>query len=178
MTSPAHGSRTLVALCLSVTALVGPGVHASASSGHASRPAVQHALSESSARNFLLTTIDEKIRGEWAKAWTSLYPLHKRIATRNAYIRCESRTPFSAPLERLRIADVRSADVRVPGVRRAVPGVALTVVVALRWYGPRDPIVFRHTFHLVPVEGHWTWLLSSSRYREYAHGECGGLFAS
>jgi hypothetical protein len=178
MTLPGHRSRVLVALCLSVSAFVGLGVRAHASSGDAAGPAEQHGLSDASARNFLLATIDEKVRGEWAKAWTSLYPFHKRIATRNAYIRCESRTPFSAPLERLRVADVRSADVRVPGLRRTVRGVALTVIVALRWYGPRDPIVFRHTFHLVPVDGHWTWLLSPSRYRQYVHGECGSLVAS
>lgn len=177
MTSLRRRSRALAALCLSVSAFVGVGTQVGASAGHTARPAAQP-LSDSSARRFFLTTIDEKVRGDWASAWTSLYPLHQRVATRDAYIRCETRTPFSAPLERLRIVDVRSADVRVPGLRRTVPGIALTVTVALRWYGPRDPVVFRHTFHLVPVHGRWAWLLSPSRYRLYAHGECGGLLAS
>ena len=81
-------------------------------------------------------------------------------------------------LHPLRIATVHPADVRVPGLRRTVRGVALTVVVSLRWYGPRDPIVFRHTFHLIPVHGRWTWLLSPSRYRLYARGACGARDAS
>ena len=159
-------------MCASASAFVGHGAQANAAASpppHEAEPV----LSASSARRFLLTTIDEKVRGDWAKAWTSLYPLHKRIAARDAFIRCESRTPFPAPLESLHIVDVRSAQVRVPGLRRAVEGVAITVVVALRWYGPRDPIVFRHTFHLVPVLGHWTWLLSPSRFRLYAHDACG-----
>ena len=77
----------------------------------------------------------------------------------------------------MRVVDVRPADVRVPGRRGTVPGVAVRVIVALRWYGPRDPIVFRHTFHLVAVEGRWTWLLSPSRYLLYARGACGSLGA-
>jgi hypothetical protein len=178
MTSPGRTSRALVALCLSVSAYVCVGAQAGTSAGRVARPAAGRTLSESSARRFLLRTIDEKVRGDWAKAWTSLYPPHKQVAARDAYIRCESRMPFSAPLEALRIIGVRSADVRVPGVPRAVPGVALTVMVSLRWYGPRDPIVFRHTFHLVPVRGRWTWLLSPSRDRLYAHGACEARGAS
>jgi hypothetical protein len=178
MTSPGRTSRAVVALCLSMLAFVCVGVQGGTSAGRVARPAVGRTLSQSSARRFFLTTIDDKVRGDWAKAWTSLYPPHKRVATRDAYIRCESRTPFPAPLEGLRIVGVRRADVRVPGLRRAVPGVAITVIVALRWYGPRDPIVFRHTFHLVPVQGHWTWLLSPSRYRLYARGACGARGAS
>lgn len=130
-------------------------------------------LSDASARQFLLETIEEKVHGEWGKAWTSLYPSHKRIAPRGTYVRCETRTPFPAPLESLRVVDVRSARVRVPGLSRTVAGVALTVVVKLRWYGPRDPIVFRHTFHLVPFRGRWTWLLSSSRFSLYKRHGCG-----
>ena len=177
MTSLRPRSRAVAALCLSVSVFVGVGTQAGASAGHTARPAAQR-LSDSSARRFLLTTIDEKVRGDWARAWTSLYPPHQQVATRDAYIRCESHTPFPAPLERLRIATVHPADVRVPGLRRTVPGVALTVVVSLRWYGPRDPIVFRHTFHLIPVHGRWTWLLSTSRYRLYARGACGARDAS
>ncbi len=131
------------------------------------------ALSGASARRFLLRTIAEKVHGDWGKAWTSLHPFHKRVVTRETYVRCESRTAFPAPLHSLHVIDVRAAAVRIPGLPRLVTGVALTVVVKLRWYGPRDPIVFRHTFHLVPVRRHWMWLLSPSRYRLYVHGRCG-----
>jgi hypothetical protein len=54
-------------------------------------------------------------------------------------------------------------------------GVAVTVRISLPWYGPRDPIVFTHTFHLVPVHGHWTWLLSPQRYALYRHDGCGNF---
>jgi hypothetical protein len=129
-------------------------------------------LSHASAARFLLSTIEEKVDGDWNSAWQSLYPLHQRIAPREAFVRCETQTPFPAPLESLHVVGVRAAAVRVPGLRHTVEGVAITVTVALRWYGPRDPIVFRHTFHLVPVRGGWTWLLSPSRYRLYERGGC------
>jgi hypothetical protein len=50
--------------------------------------------------------------------------------------------------------------------------VAVRVEVTLDSYSPRDPIVFRHTFHLVPHEGHWRWILSPSQYRDYAGDAC------
>lgn len=129
-------------------------------------------LSYASAARFLLGSIEDKVDGDWGRAWQSLYPLHRRMAPRDAFIRCESATPFPARMESLHVVDVRAAAVRVPGLRHDVPGVAIEVKVELAWYGPRDPIVFRHTFHLIPVRGRWTWLLSPSRYRLYVRGAC------
>lgn len=125
-----------------------------------------------SAGRFLLIEIRQKVTGDWARAWESLYPPHQRIAPRDTFIRCETATPFPVPLESIHVVQVRAASVRAPGARRAVPGVAVTLAVELRWYGPRDPITFRHTFHLVPVQGHWRWLLSRDRYRLYTRGAC------
>ena len=84
------------------------------------------ALSDASARRFLVETIEEKVTGDWGKAWASLYPFHKRIVSRNTYVRCETRTAFPAPLESLRVTEVRPAAVHVPGLSRTVAGVALT----------------------------------------------------
>lgn len=165
-------SQALLAAGAGVAALaVGAPVTATAipTTGKASRPP---GLSYTSAAGFLLGSIEDKVDGDWARAWESLYPLHRRIAPRDAFIRCESATPFPARMESLHVVDVSAAAVRVPGLRHDVPGVAIEVKVELAWYGPRDPIVFRHTFHLIPVRGGWTWLLSPSRYRLYERGAC------
>lgn len=132
----------------------------------------QAAPSLRSAGRFLLAEIEHKVAGEWGEAWQSLYPAHQRVAPRDAFIRCEMATPFPLPLESIHVVRVRAARVDVPGVVHAVPGAAVTVAVELRWYGPRDPITFRHTFHLVPVWGRWTWLLSRDRYNLYDRGAC------
>lgn len=140
---------------------------AGADAGRADPP-----LSNASAARFFLAEVADKVHGDWEQAWESLYPAHQRVAPRAVFVPCEQALPFAAPLESLRIVRVRAAAVRVPGAARPIPGVAVTAAVELRWFGPRDPIVFRHAFHLVPVDGRWTWLLSPARYRLYAHGGC------
>jgi hypothetical protein len=127
-----------------------------------------------SAGRFFLTVLEQKVSGDWAKAWQSLYPLHKRIAARDTFIRCETATPFPAQLESIHVVRVRAMPFRPPGALHPVPSAAVTVAVELRWYGPRDPITFRHTFHLVAVHGRWTWLLSLDRYRLYRQDACFG----
>ena len=67
---------------------------------------------------------------------------------------------------------VRAAPVHVTGLSRPMPGAAVTVAVELGWYGPRDPITFTYTFHLVRVQERWTWLLSAERYGLYLRGAC------
>jgi hypothetical protein len=125
-----------------------------------------------SAVPFFLDELRDKTVGHWEAAWRTLHPLHQQVASRTDFVRCERLRPFPAPIEALHVIGVRRSPVRVPGLARPVAGVAVEVRVELRWYGPRDPIVLRHTFHLVPVHGHWTWLLSPSRYRLYLNHDC------
>jgi hypothetical protein len=124
------------------------------------------------AATFFLSELREKTRGNWSAAWRTLYPLHQDVASRMEFVTCERLLPFSAPLQALHVVGIRKVLVRVPGSSRRVRGVAVNVHVELSWYGPRDPIVFHHTFHLVPMHGHWTWLLSPSRYRLYHDRGC------
>jgi hypothetical protein len=125
-----------------------------------------------SAGPFFLTVLEQKISGDWAAAWQSLYPPHRRIAPRDAFIRCETATPFPAPLESIHVVRVHAVQFRVLGEPSPKWSAAVTVAVELRWYGPRDPITSTHTFHLVPVDGRWTWLLSPDRYRLYKQHAC------
>jgi len=126
-----------------------------------------------SGRIFLLDEIHAKVRGRWGTVWHSLYPAHRRLVRRDTYVRCERASPFPADLASARVLSIRRTSVRVPGLARAVPGIALRTRLELGWYGGRDPIVVRHTFHLVPVGGRWTWLLSPDRYDLYLHDRCG-----
>lgn len=127
---------------------------------------------------FLLASIRDKVDGRWDAAWRSLYPFHRLAVSKIVFIRCELATPFSAPLQSMRIVHVRRSLVQVPGLARPVAGVAVTVHVELTWYGPRDPITITPTFHLVPVRGHWTWLLSPERYRLYRNEGCSNMPAA
>ena len=123
---------------------------------------------------FLLAEIHDKTAGHWARTWRSLYPAHQAVAPKLTYVRCERATPFDFPLKSVHIVAVRRESVPVSGLAQPRNGVGVTIQVAVESYGPRDPVVFSHTFHLVPVHGRWTWLLSPDRYRLYADGDCGG----
>jgi hypothetical protein len=125
-----------------------------------------------SAGPFLLDQIREMVRGRWSAVWLTLYPPHRQVAPLALFVPCETATPFPAPLKQITVTTVRGTLVRVPGASARVQGAAVTVNVELTWYGPRDPIVFRHTFHLVPVAGQWTWLLSQASYQAFRNGDC------
>jgi hypothetical protein len=141
-------------------------------------PVLSRPPSLSTAGGFLLTEFLYKLHGRWAEAWQGLYPLHRRVANRRDYVACERRTPFVAPVQSIRVVRILAASVHVPGLVRSVRGAAVTVRVELPWYGPRDPITFLHTFHLVPVHGSWTWLLSPARYRLYSRDACSDMPAA
>jgi hypothetical protein len=113
-----------------------------------------------------------KVDGKWGLAWQTLYPAHKVVARRSVYVECEKSTPWPAPVKSFELVGVRRASFRAPGVG-IVDGAAVAVRIAVKWYGERDPFTFTHTFHLVPVNGHWTWLLSPQRYALYRHDGCG-----
>ena len=141
-------------------------------------PRSSASLSLENAGPFLLQSIKDKVDGRWGKAWSGLYPFHQHVVSRPAFVRCESSTPFPAPLRSMSVVRVRRVAVHVPGLVHPVAGVAVTMHVELTGYGPRDPIRLSPTFHLVPVHGHWTWLLSAERYRLYTHGGCGSPASS
>jgi hypothetical protein len=120
---------------------------------------------------FLVQEVHEKTAGEWGKAWLTLYPAHQRIAPRQLYVACESSSSFPAPLRSVRVVGARRALVHVAGLASPVPGVAVTLLVELGTSG-RDAVVFQHTFHLIPVRGHWRWILSPGRYKLYVNRGC------
>ena len=174
LTDPSRRRRTATLGALALTALVVGSFSGIALATPGSGAVAHPAPSPRSAGRFLLTEVEQKVSGDWARAWQSLYPVHQRIAPRDAFIRCETATGFPAPLESIHVTHVQATPVDVAGLILPVPGVAVTVAAELRWYGPRDPITFTHTFHLVPVQGHWTWILSRDRYRLYRQDACFG----
>jgi hypothetical protein len=171
--------RILVPL-LVVAAAAGAGV-ALAAGGHgaSTRPAAAQARRAHAwpalptASDFLVLELRRKAEGRWGEVWQQLYPTHRQVVTRESYVRCERATPVPTTVESLRVVSVRRAPVRVAGLAHTVPGVALRTEEKLTWFGPRDPILLMHTFHLVPVRGRWTWLLSPQRYRLYRTDGCG-----
>jgi hypothetical protein len=169
------GKRGLVLAVLAVAApaasLAGALTAAHGSRGHAVRPQGDPAA-------FLVRTIKEKTTGRYARVWDSLYPSHKLIAPRDLYIRCESRIPFPGKVVSVEALSKRPAAVSVAGLARRVRGEAVTIRAIVRSPLLAAPISVTHTFHAVPVEGHWTWILSTSRFRLYSSGGCASSYSA
>lgn len=127
-----------------------------------------------SAGSFMLADIRYKTDGKWALAWETLNPAHKLVALRSVYVACEEATPWPAPVQSFELVGVKRASFRIPG-GGIVDGAAVAVRLGFGGYSPRDPITFVHSFHLVPVNGKWTWLLSPQRYALYRGHGCGNF---
>src|SRR5690242_21153391 len=89
-----------------------------------------------SARIFVVSEVQAKLDGHWAHAWSTLYAPHQRIAVKPVYIRCERSTPFFARTTVFGVVRARRTLVRVAGLAHPMPGAAVTLHVALGWYGP------------------------------------------
>ena len=139
---------------------------------HGSDPAAHATARLGDPAAFLVRTIEQKAHGRYADVWTSLYPSHKLIAPRELYVRCESRIPFPGKIVSVDAVATRPAPVAIAGLTRPVRGEAVTIKAILRSPLLAAPVTVTHTFHAVAVDGRWTWILSTSRFRLYAGGGC------
>lgn len=117
-----------------------------------------------------MTTLVEQIAGnDYADAWVTLHPAQQRVATRDAYVTCESQSPIPGKLASVTVLDVADEQVTIAGQGKAA-GKAVRLKLSISGVG--DPIVVTHTGHAVAVGGHWTWILPPERFAEYEAGRC------
>ena len=117
-----------------------------------------------------MTNLVEQIAGnDYATAWQTLHPAQQRIATRNAYVSCESQSPIPGKLASVTVVDVSDEDVQVAG-QGTTAGKAIRVKLSITGVG--DPVVLTHTGHAVAIGDHWTWILPPERFAEYKAGRC------
>jgi hypothetical protein len=161
-------ARLLAALAaLAVAALVSSGAMPAGQRSPLGDPA-----------SFIVRTIEEKAAGRYAEVWQTLYPLHQRIAPQELYVLCERTIVFPGRLVSVHVVSIRPGPVAVAGVTRPVSGEAVTVRAVVRTPILPSPVVVTHTFHAVAAAGHWTWILSPSRFRLYERGGCGVRYAA
>ena len=116
--------------------------------------------------------VRQKIEGEYAQAWESLYPAHQRVASRDAYVACESLVPSTGSLVGVRAMRVFFERIRVAGRSRMIGSKAVRVRVSVLPTGWLVPVVVSQTFHAIAVGGRWTWILSADQYGYYSAGTC------
>ena len=122
--------------------------------------------------DFMTTIVGYIVADDYAAAWNSLYPAHKLVALRKEYVDCELQRPLNSKLGSIDVLGVRDRKLHVPGDEGSVDAKAVTLRVDLmNSIGAKE--TFRHTFNVVPVGTHWTWVLTPSRYALYRADGCG-----
>ena len=122
--------------------------------------------------DFMTTIVGYIVADDYASAWDSLYPAHKLVALQREYVDCELQRPVASRLGSIDVLRVRDRKLHVPGDTGSVDAKAVTLRVdLLNSVGAKE--TFRHTFNVVPVGAHWTWVLTPSRYALYRADGCG-----
>lgn len=123
---------------------------------------------------FMTSLIREKATGQYELAWQSLHPFHQHVAPRVEYVQCENQTAFPGTLLKVSVVRVKDEPVLIAGESHSVESKAVTIRVSVRSPGLPRPVIVVDTYHAVPVEGHWTWILTRDNFAQYKSGHCPG----
>lgn len=152
--------------CMGIAAVAGLAIVGGAGAHANPRPP------ESGAGRFMVSVVRQKMQGRYDLVWQSLYPAHQRVASREAYVACESLIPSPGRLAGVRTLRVFRERIDVAGQTR--PVLSNAVIVRVRVRSPLLPVTIRivQTFHAIRVGGRWTWILSPEQYEYYSTGAC------
>ena len=121
---------------------------------------------------FMATIAREKLARQFDVAWETLYPPHQLVATREAYVACESLIPWSGTVAAVHIVRVFPERIRIAGAPRKVPTEAVSMRITVVAASLPIPVVIERTFHAIRVRAHWTWILSPEQYANYSARTC------
>ena len=125
------------------------------------------------AGKYMAGIVEQKITNQYDLAWQSLYPLHQRVASLDAYVACESLTPAAGPLAAIKVLRTFDERIRVAGLQRKLMTRAVRVrVKVVSPYTTPFPVTIEQTFHAIAVKGQWKWILSADQYAYYSEGTC------
>jgi len=126
-----------------------------------------------SAGSYMKTIVKQKLASQYDLVWQSLYPAHQRVASRDAYVACESLIPSMGELASVKVLHVFNERIAVAGVAHKVKTRAVRVWVAVAVPSfPQFPVITIRTFHAIAVAGQWRWILSPDQYSYYSEGTC------
>lgn len=162
--------RILLVGALAVLAIVGATTVALA--GHGAERAAARPLGDPGV--FVKRLVVQMAKDDYAHAWQTLHPAHKRVASRWEYVDCELGTPIPGRLVSVDVLRVFDKPVLVPGLWRVVDSKAVTFRLTIRETSLRRTARVTHTGHAVPVNGRWRWILPPDRFEVYRSNLCLG----
>jgi hypothetical protein len=114
----------------------------------------------------------EKLTRQFEVAWASLYSPDQEVATREAYVACESLVPWSGRVAFVRVVHVFNERIWIAGAPQRLPTKAVRMRVTVVATSVPIPVVIAQTFHAIRVGGDWRWILSQGQYAYYCAGTC------
>jgi len=123
---------------------------------------------------FVKRLVVQMAKDDYAHAWQTLHPAHKRVASKWEYVDCELGTPIPGSLVSVEVLRAFDKPVLVPGIRRVVDGKAVTFALTIKVPGLKETTRVAHTGHAVPVNGRWRWILPPNRFEVYRSNLCLG----
>jgi hypothetical protein len=91
--------------------------------------------------------------------------------SRAEYVRCEGLEAFPGMTAKVTVLRVFDRALRVGGLSGPVASKAVKGRLSVTAPG-LEAVVYVHTFHAVPVDGRWAWVLPPERLRAYQAGLC------
>lgn len=157
---------------LSLSCIVGLAAIALGSAGGVSARATPRPPARG-AGVFMKMVVSEKLSRRYDLAWETLYPRHQQVASRDAFVDCESRIPWpGADSSSVRVLRVFRERIWVAGESRALDTTAVDVRATGVASGLPVPFIVEKIFHALRVRGQWKWILSPAQYAYYNSGTC------
>lgn len=110
--------------------------------------------------------LDQIVHNRYTEAWDGLHPVDQKVASRDEYVSCESRSPVIAVPLTVKVVGISDQSVGL-GDGKFIASKA--VDLRLGFAGGYHLV---HTVHLVASHGMWRWILPPWRYRDYKAGRC------
>jgi hypothetical protein len=110
--------------------------------------------------------LDQIVHNRYTEAWATLNPVDQKVAPRDEYVSCESRSPVIAVPRSVKVVGVKDESV---GLGDGTFVASKAVDLRLGFPGGFHLV---HTVHLVASHGKWRWILPSWRYRDYKADRC------
>jgi hypothetical protein len=123
---------------------------------------------------FVKRLVVQMAKDDYAQAWQTLHPAHKRVASKWEYVDCELGTPIPGSLVSVKVLRVLDKPVLVPGIWRVVDGKAVTFALTIKAPALKESTRVTHTGHAVSVNGQWRWILPPNRFEVYRSNLCLG----
>ena len=121
---------------------------------------------------FVTRVVGHIVADEYARAWQSLLPAHKRVAPRREYVTCELKSPVCQTLLATDVLRVAQRARRIPGVSERVPVTSVTLRLRVDDPAGGAEQSFTLTFSAVRSGSRWAWILTPSRYELYRSNSC------